>query len=881
MRNESKRAMFKVLVPLFCFLLVCVGGWAQEDPKSEKYAKLKKEGKIKQPAQVKYKGRYPVFANQREKPRAVAKPRNQRVSADLSRTDGASLNPARTDRTGTDLTGTGLMSTNSVDFGSPIFVPASPCGPIADPASDPSYTLAMAANDDESSAAIDLGFSFNFFGDQYTKVFINNNGNISFGSPYSSFTSTGFPSSTYNMIAPFWADVDTRGTGSGLVYYKLQSGRLTVVWYRVGYYNTQSDKLNTFELIITDGNDPFIGVGNNVAFIYNDVNWTTGSASGGSAGFGGTPATVGFNKGNGNNACYFFQQGRYDQPGYGYNGPAQVSGVDYLDHKCFYYNTSKLIDFAVDFSWVKSFCGFKFYALLENAYNYTVSAYHWDFGDGTSSTEKHPIHLYNAPGTYPVTFTITYQFLGECNTTATISKRKQVVFSPSEEVFKDTTLTVSTDLYEEIINSSAVTFSDAWPLEHPDENLNRLNSFANGAKGVWRAEGSYAYDELRSASGPVHLAKDGTYPFEQFNWSFSELDLIPKWRKMNAITEYSPYSYELENRDILNRYSAALYDYGGQFPSATGVNMRQGEMAFSSFEYLDGNSSGNWRLTNDAVPLYTHFKVRTGRNNYALVEASLAELENVTEVDVQGKTYWFKKQFLGQGHKIFCKKAFTENPNWTLVYFERNITGLPWKGVLIRRNQPQPVTQANLDATIAHAGKKSLKVEAAPLALKQELLQLEPGKTYLLSAWVSVNDANVATPKLADNLGIDLAFLDKQGNLVQQFSVAPSGRVIEGWQQLTGEFTCPAGKNTLTITFKPGSRGTAWYDDLRLHPVKGNLEAYVYDTDNFRLKATLDENNFAAFYYYDEEGRLYLTKKETEEGIKTITETVTHTPEKN
>ncbi len=36
-----------------------------------------------------------------------------------------------------------------------------------------------------------------------------------------------------------------------------------------------------------------------------------------------------------------------------------------------------------------------------------VQSWQWDFGDGTSSTEQNPYHVYNAPGTYTVSLTIT------------------------------------------------------------------------------------------------------------------------------------------------------------------------------------------------------------------------------------------------------------------------------------------------------------------------------------------------------------------------------------------------------------------------------------------------------------------------------------------
>ncbi len=78
--------------------------------------------------------------------------------------------------------------------------------------SPPSYR-----NDDGSTNLIPLGFSFCFYGTTYTDCYINNNGNISFGSPYSTFSSNPFPDPGFEMIAPFWGDVDTRDPLSGLL----------------------------------------------------------------------------------------------------------------------------------------------------------------------------------------------------------------------------------------------------------------------------------------------------------------------------------------------------------------------------------------------------------------------------------------------------------------------------------------------------------------------------------------------------------------------------------------------------------------------------------------------------------------------------------------
>ncbi len=100
-------------------------------------------------------------------------------------------------------------------------------------------------NDDWSTVDMPLPFSFCFYGQQVNSVYINNNGNVSIGNPYSTFTANSFPDPSYTMIAPFWGDVDTRGALSGIVYYQLTSTHLIVQWEDVGYFNEHDDLFNT------------------------------------------------------------------------------------------------------------------------------------------------------------------------------------------------------------------------------------------------------------------------------------------------------------------------------------------------------------------------------------------------------------------------------------------------------------------------------------------------------------------------------------------------------------------------------------------------------------------------------------------------------------
>ena len=202
-----------------------------------------------------------------------------------------------------------------------------------------------------------------------TLMQVNNNGLISFLHPVPAFTPVPFPlvsssvidvtTATAQLIAPFWADVDTRDTGT--VWHREstnqtdrdraqreirrafpgQAARFTprlvfiATWDDIGYYDRQIDlvcaveyyvsmyylsypspslsisfplphhphltppppphQTNTFQCILAS--DGFMSY---VIFLYADdlIQWTTGSASGGIGGLGGIPAQVGFNAGD-------------------------------------------------------------------------------------------------------------------------------------------------------------------------------------------------------------------------------------------------------------------------------------------------------------------------------------------------------------------------------------------------------------------------------------------------------------------------------------------------------------------------------------------------------------------------------------------------------
>lgn len=143
-----------------------------------------------------------------------------------------------------------------------------------------------------------------------------------------------------------------------------------------------------------------------------------------------------------------------------------------------------------------------------------------------------------------------------------------------------------------------------------------------------------------------------------------------------------------------------------------------------------------------------------------------------------------------------------------------------------------------------------------------------PGK-YVLSGWVKEDISNNVISYANSSIEVSV-----NGVSLEEFP--PVGSIIDGWQKIEGVFDIPANGTSLDINLKnnytDGSTDV-YFDDIRVHPFDGNMKSFVYDAETQRLMAELDENNYATFYEYDQEGGLVRVKKETERGVKTIQET--------
>jgi hypothetical protein len=162
------------------------------------------------------------------------------------------------------------------------------------------FTTNFPGNDDGYVGPVAMGMNINFFGQNFNKLYVNNNGNVTFNSGDGVFTPSAITGTSQPRLAPFFADVDTRSGnttkyGTGVIGGHNVFG---VNWIDVGYFSQHTNELNSFQLIVTDRSD--IGAGDfDFEFNYDKIQWETGDANSGSDGLGGTSAVAAWSNGAG------------------------------------------------------------------------------------------------------------------------------------------------------------------------------------------------------------------------------------------------------------------------------------------------------------------------------------------------------------------------------------------------------------------------------------------------------------------------------------------------------------------------------------------------------------------------------------------------------
>jgi len=358
-----------------------------------------------------------------------------------------------------------------------------------------------------------------------------------------------------------------------------------------------------------------------------------------------------------------------------------------------------------------------------------------------------------------------------------------------------------------------------------------VNPYAYGILGNFRPDTAYVYYGRRKESDPAvgtNIRHNGAFkdytPFWQFQSGKLKADIdTTRWVWNSTITMFNKRGFELESKDPLGRYNSGLYGYNQTLPTAVIQNSRYRETAFEGFEDYAYTSNS----CDVGCPIGKHF-------DFTVYKAFIDSTQQHT-----GK---YSLRIPAETSKgIAARIVSTDSINQSFVF------GIASNSCATNYLQS------------LHADSSSLLPIFSPLA----------GKRFLFSAWVK-EDKDCKCEQYQDN-EVAITIGTTSGDQVTQ--CYPTGNIIEGWQRYERAFTIPSNATSISISLMATGSSDVFFDDIRILPFNANMKSFVYHPVNLRLMAELDENNYATFYEYDDDGTLVRVKKETERGIKTIKET--------
>ncbi len=171
---------------------------------------------------------------------------------------------------------------------------------------------------------------------------------------------------------------------------------------------------------------------------------------------------------------------------------------------------------------------------------------------------------------------------------------------------------VSTNVYENVIQASAIEFGDAWQtfcdcFTDGSGFPTTTNPYVLGTKGSYRPLRSWLHLTDRTQSDyndNTNVRKDGMFttytPYYRSvagDWQIDPQD----WTFTAKVTLHSPIgNVELENIDALNRYSAAQFGFNQTLAKSVAANARYRQIGFSSFEDDDFSecADGHFKFEN-------------------------------------------------------------------------------------------------------------------------------------------------------------------------------------------------------------------------------------------------------------------------------------------
>lgn len=171
------------------------------------------------------------------------------------------------------------------------------------------------------------------------------------------------------------------------------------------------------------------------------------------------------------------------------------------------------------------------------------------------------------------------------------------ITSLSDPVHFDAAINKSNLFFEKVTGANATEYAENWSIFCECEIKPRMyfNPYHRGTKGMWRKKKTWAFLTNRTQSRMnenTNIRKDGVYESFAPFWDYNALATwVPtddsRWQFVNDITLYSPYGFELENADPLNRYSSATYGYYDALPTAVSTNAQYNEIGYDGFEDYD------------------------------------------------------------------------------------------------------------------------------------------------------------------------------------------------------------------------------------------------------------------------------------------------------
>jgi hypothetical protein len=364
----------------------------------------------------------------------------------------------------------------------------------------------------------------------------------------------------------------------------------------------------------------------------------------------------------------------------------------------------------------------------------------------------------------------------------------------------------------------------------------RINPYVQGIWGNWRVNASYTFYDDRKENNPLNptdIRKDGEFKkFVPF-WYFGSPQLTKsnyaRWIWTSEVTRFNKRGLETENKDPLGRYNSGLYGYNQTLPIAVAENAKYRQIAFDGFEdYNYKNDSCDQRC-----PPARHLDFSFYKN----------------KIDSTQKHTGKSSLKLSAGDSISITVP--------VVSFSNDST-------------PAELTTAKtfypcvrLDSITAN--NNMITPVFSPIQ----------GDSMIVGVWVKEAQDCSCSSYVYNQ--VKLVYSGTSGQIGATVILKPSGNIIEGWQRYEEKIVIPSTATSMVLRLKNissgGSSTSVYFDDIRLHPFNSSLKSFVYHSVNLRLLSELDENNYASFYEYDDEGTLVRVKKETQNGIKTVTET--------